>query len=53
MIDLWLQIVSPSLCFLFVFCKLVDATAELLFPQKKKDATSMGACTANPSADSL
>jgi hypothetical protein len=50
MIDLWLQI----LCFLFVFCKLVDATAELLFPKKKKkDATSMGACTANPSADSL
>jgi hypothetical protein len=35
MIDLWLQIVSPSLCFLFVFCKLVDATAELLFPKKK------------------
>ena len=37
MIDLWLQIVSPSLCFLF--CKLVDATAELMF-QKKKDATA-------------
>jgi len=57
MIDLWLQIVSPSLGFLFVFCKLVDATAELLFQKKKKRChgrilTSMVACTANPSADS-
>ena len=36
MIDLWLQIVSPSLGFLFVFCKLVDATAELMFQKKKR-----------------
>jgi hypothetical protein len=50
MIDLWLQI----LCFFVCVLQACGCYGRIIVSKKKKkDATSMGACTANPSADSL